>query len=133
MIASRRKLRSILTGLGLSIVFAVVTIIPIGYFLVAYAQVQQEMLFTARIKANRLAKYIYVHRELWQYETLRLGRVDRGARSDRDADTAARLRPRGNVRDGNRSRTVLAGYQRQRPDHRRGRDGRRDRSRHNAS
>jgi diguanylate cyclase (GGDEF)-like protein len=72
MIASRNRLRSLVVALGLAIALATTAVIPVGYFLVAYSEAEHELAFSARLKAARLAKYIYSHRDLWQYQTVRL-------------------------------------------------------------
>jgi PAS domain S-box-containing protein len=49
--------------------------VPAGYFLVAYSQLDHQLSLLSELKATRLAKYIYIHRELWQYHTLRLAEL----------------------------------------------------------
>jgi diguanylate cyclase (GGDEF)-like protein len=53
----------------------VAIVVPAGYFVVAYAEVRHELAFSAQLKANRLARYIYSHQELWQYQSLRLAEL----------------------------------------------------------
>ncbi|MDP3897422.1 MAG: EAL domain-containing protein [Mesorhizobium sp.] len=72
MIEPRRRLKSLVVGLGLSAALAVAVLIPAGYFAMAHGDRAYEVDFSARLKASRLAKYIYSHRTLWQYQTLRL-------------------------------------------------------------
>jgi signal transduction histidine kinase/ActR/RegA family two-component response regulator len=75
MNASRRRLRSLVTVFGLFVSFATFLLIPAGYFVLTYSQGVNELEFSARLKANRLAKYIYSHQELWQYQTARLDQL----------------------------------------------------------
>lgn len=48
---------------------------PVGYLFLAYAQLNNELTLLTDIKATRLARYIYVHQELWQYQTFRLTEI----------------------------------------------------------
>ena len=58
MTASRTRLRSLVSWLGLAVALAVTLVVPAGYFAVAYATLNHELSFAAHLKANRLAKYI---------------------------------------------------------------------------
>ncbi|MBI2738692.1 MAG: PAS domain S-box protein [Rhodospirillales bacterium] len=75
MTSSRGRLRSLVTWLGLSVALAVALVIPAGYFAIVYSQFDRELSFAANLKASRLARFIYANRELWQYQTLRLGHL----------------------------------------------------------
>ncbi|WP_088342571.1 MULTISPECIES: ATP-binding protein [Rhodomicrobium] len=75
MIKSRRTLRSLVTTLGLFVALSTAILVPLGYLAVVYAQSNQELLLTAQIKASRLARYIYTHEELWQYQRVRLAEL----------------------------------------------------------
>ena len=75
MIASRRALGRVVGWLGLGIGLAVAVALPAGYLLVAWSQLGQELSLLSEIKAARLGKYIYIHQELWQYQTLRLAEL----------------------------------------------------------
>jgi signal transduction histidine kinase/AmiR/NasT family two-component response regulator len=72
MKASRLRLRSLVTSFGISVALATFVVVPAGYFVLAYSGATQELAFSARLRANRLAKYIYSHNELWRYQTARL-------------------------------------------------------------
>jgi diguanylate cyclase (GGDEF)-like protein/PAS domain S-box-containing protein len=72
MMKSRNRLAARVSWLGLAVALAVTIAGPAGYFVVAYAEIQHELSFSAHLKANRLAKYIYSHRELWQYQIAKL-------------------------------------------------------------
>jgi signal transduction histidine kinase/AmiR/NasT family two-component response regulator len=75
MNASRRRLRNLVTGFGLVVALATFVLVPTGYFVLTYSEGTHELAFSARLKANRLAKYIYSHQELWQYQTVRLAEL----------------------------------------------------------
>jgi PAS domain S-box-containing protein len=72
MTYSRGKLGKIIGWLGLCIGLAVAIVGPVGYLLVGYSQLGHQLSLLAELKAGKLAKYIYVHRELWEYHSLRL-------------------------------------------------------------
>lgn len=72
MIESRRKINTLVVSLGLAAALVVAVLTPAGYFAVAYSEMAHEVAFSARLKASRLAKYIYAHQTLWQYQTVRL-------------------------------------------------------------
>src|SRR5688500_2344015 len=75
MNASRRRLTSLVTGLGLAIALATFVLIPAGYLVRTHLEAEHELEFSARLKANRAAKYIYSHQKLWQYQTVRLAEL----------------------------------------------------------
>ncbi len=80
--ASRRRLRVLFTAFGTAFAITIALGVPLAYFLSAYSVVQHELLFAARIKANRLARYIYTHEQLWQYQTVRLSALIEVPESD---------------------------------------------------
>ena len=75
MIYSRKKLGRIVTWLGACNSLIVAIILPAGFLLVASSQLNTKLSFLAELKAARLAKYIYLHQDLWQYQTLRLAEI----------------------------------------------------------
>jgi len=75
MNTSRRRLRNLVTGLALSVAFATLVLVPAGYFALSFSHLQHDLEFSAQLKANRLAKYIYTHRDLWEYQTVRLAEL----------------------------------------------------------
>jgi PAS domain S-box-containing protein len=83
--SSRGRLRSLVTWLGLSVALAVSLVIPAGYFAIVYSQLDRELSFAAHLKANRLSRFIYANRELWQYQTLRLGHLIEVPEADESA------------------------------------------------
>lgn len=85
MTSSRVRLRSLVTWLGLSVALAVALVIPAGYFVIVYSQLNRELSFAAHLKANRLSQFIYANRELWQYQTPRLGQLIEVPEADESA------------------------------------------------
>ena len=75
MNASRRRLRKLVTSIGVGVALLTSVVVPAGYLFVAYSETAHELAFSTRLKANRLAKYIYSHEELWQYQTLRIAEI----------------------------------------------------------
>ena len=75
MIPSRSKLGTIVGWAGLCIGLTVAIAVPAGYLMVAYSRLDHELSLLADLKANRVSKYIYVHQELWRYQTLRLAEL----------------------------------------------------------
>jgi PAS domain S-box-containing protein len=75
VIASRHRIGRVIAGLGLAIGLTVAVAVPVGYLLVAYTQLGQHLSLLAELNATRVAKYIYTHRDLWQYHTLRLAEI----------------------------------------------------------
>ena len=71
----RRSLRSLLGGLALAVALLGGVGIPMGYALVEYVERTRLLSFKAELNANRLAKYIYSHEQLWQYQRERLGEI----------------------------------------------------------
>jgi diguanylate cyclase (GGDEF)-like protein len=71
----RRSLRSLLGGLALAVALLGGVGIPVGYALVEYVERTRLLSFKAELNANRLAKYIYSHEQLWQYQRERLGEI----------------------------------------------------------
>lgn len=69
---SIRSLRTIAGSIGLAVAVAVSVAAPAGYFLVGYVNLSHEGDFKSRLTAERMAKYIYLHRTLWRYQASRL-------------------------------------------------------------
>jgi diguanylate cyclase (GGDEF)-like protein len=94
---TQNSLRSVVTGAGLILALITAVSIPAGYLFVEYSAVANNLEFKAQLKANRLAKYIYLHSELWQYHGVRLAELIEvpEARADGDqqriVDAAGRL------------------------------------------
>ena len=75
MIRSRNRLGRVVAWLGVSIGLTVAIVVPAGYLWVACSELTLELSLLAELKAGKLAKYIYVHQDLWQYQTLRLAEL----------------------------------------------------------
>ena len=126
---SRTRLRALVTWLGLSVALAFTLIVPAGYFAIAYAKLNDELSFSANLKANRLAKYIYVNQQLWQYQSPRLSQLIEVPEADEremrqrifDAEGKPGVRGRRRARSAGRHRSRAAGRFRN--------DGRLDRDR----
>jgi PAS domain S-box-containing protein len=69
------RLRRVITWLGAAIGLTIAIVGPFGYLVVAYSKLNHAQSMLTDLKAARLAKYIYVHRELWQYNQLRLAEL----------------------------------------------------------
>jgi diguanylate cyclase (GGDEF)-like protein len=69
------SLRSVVSAIGLSVAIVTAVSIPAGYFFVEYSGAAKTLDFKAHLKANRLAKYIHSHDNLWQYQTVRLAEL----------------------------------------------------------
>ena len=72
---TQNSMRSFVTGVGLFVAIVTAVSIPAGYLFIEYSAVANNLDFKAQLKANRLAKYIYVHSELWQYQAVRLAEL----------------------------------------------------------
>ena len=94
---TQNSMRSFVTGVGLFVAIVTAVSIPAGYLFIEYSAVANNLDFKAQLKANRLAKYIYVHSELWQYQAVRLAELievpEANARGDqqRIIDAAERV------------------------------------------
>jgi diguanylate cyclase (GGDEF)-like protein len=86
---SRNQLAAIVSRLGLVVALAVSIVVPAGYFVLGYTEVRYGLSFTANLTANRLAKYIYSHRDLWQYQAVTLAELLKVPEAD---ETNTRLR-----------------------------------------
>jgi diguanylate cyclase (GGDEF)-like protein len=68
-------LRTLVSVIALFVASFTAVLIPAGYLFVKYSEVENNLAFKAHLKANRLAKYIYSHDALWQYQTVRLAEL----------------------------------------------------------
>jgi PAS domain S-box-containing protein len=75
VIQPRSKLGHVVAGLGLCIGLTVAVAGPAGYLAVTGSELDHELSLLAELKATRLAKHIYGHQELWQYQTIRLAEL----------------------------------------------------------
>ncbi len=72
---TKNSLRSFAASVGLISAIITAVSIPAGYLFVEYSAVASNLTFKAQLKANRLAKYVYLHSELWQYQSVRLAEL----------------------------------------------------------
>jgi diguanylate cyclase (GGDEF)-like protein/PAS domain S-box-containing protein len=66
------RLRTLVATIGLIVTLAIFVSVPCGYFYVRYASTANELTYKAEQAAARVAKYIYLHRTLWQYQAPRI-------------------------------------------------------------
>src|SRR5262245_13684059 len=71
----RISLRTLVNVIGLFVAIVTAVSIPAGYLFVEYSAAANNLELKAYLKANRLAKYIYTHGELWQYQSQRLAEL----------------------------------------------------------
>ena len=69
------SLRTIIGAIGLAIAVALFLSVPAGFFAVGYTNLSHELDFKSRLTADRLAKYVYRYRKLWQYQAPRLAEL----------------------------------------------------------
>ena len=67
-----KSLRSIVSVFGLSAAILISLIGPIGYFTVVYHERAEVLSFKTHLNAAKVAKYIYGHEQLWEYQRVRL-------------------------------------------------------------
>jgi diguanylate cyclase (GGDEF)-like protein len=72
---SPNTLRSLVGAIGLVIALITGLATPIGLGTNIYFERAAFLSFKARLGANRIARYIYSHGELWQYQELRLSEI----------------------------------------------------------
>ena len=69
------SLRALVSAVALFVAILTAISLPAGYLFVEYSAAANNLAFKANLKANRLAKYIYSHTALWQYQTVRLAEL----------------------------------------------------------
>jgi diguanylate cyclase (GGDEF)-like protein len=69
------SLRALVSAIGLLVATLTAVTIPAIYFFVEYSSAANNLEFKARLKANRVAKYVYAHTALWQYQAVRLAEL----------------------------------------------------------
>jgi len=85
------SLRGLVNAVGLIVALATATSIPAGYFAIGYTNIASVLDFKAELNAGYLAKYIYTHDTLWQYQRLRLSEL-LGETEGRDKSVRKRVR-----------------------------------------
>ena len=67
------SLRKAVNAIALAVALITALAGPLGYGLVGYGNDSARASFRANLSANRVARYIYQNREMWQYQKSRLG------------------------------------------------------------
>ncbi len=65
-------LRRLVGAIGLFVAVTTAVSVPAGYLLVGYTNVSNELQFRAELAAARVAKYVFLHRTMWQFHAVRL-------------------------------------------------------------
>jgi hypothetical protein len=66
------SLRNLVSAIGLAVALVTAIAVPGIYLINAYLHTAQDLTFMARLNADRLAKYIYMHDTFWPYQQIRL-------------------------------------------------------------
>ena len=69
------SLRTLVSTIGIVVATIIFVSVPTGYFIVGYAKADHDLDFKAHLTADRVAKYVYLHRDLWQYQAVRLAEL----------------------------------------------------------
>jgi len=69
------SLRTLVSAIGFFVAIVTAVSVPTGYLFVEYSAAASALNFKAHLKGNRLAKFIYGHDALWQYQTVRLAEL----------------------------------------------------------
>ena len=69
------SLRTLVGAIGLSVALMTAVLIPAGYFAMGYLNAASLLDLKAELNARYLAKYIYTHDTLWQYQRVRLAEL----------------------------------------------------------
>jgi diguanylate cyclase (GGDEF)-like protein/PAS domain S-box-containing protein len=65
-------LRTLVSAIGLFVSIMTAVSLPVGYFAVGYVNTANLLNFKSDLDARLVAKYIYAHDSLWQYQSARL-------------------------------------------------------------
>ena len=68
-------IRTLLNGFGILIAGMVALAAPMGYLAVGLGEALGTLTFKAQLNADRVAKYVFTHNELWQYQSVRLAEL----------------------------------------------------------
>jgi hypothetical protein len=91
------SLRNLVSAIGLFVAVVTAVVVPVGYFTVGYLDSAHLLNFKADLNARSVAKYIYSHNILWQFQRVRLAelleQVDGGDDTSRKriVDSAGKL------------------------------------------
>ena len=69
------SLRGIVNAIGLTVAILTAVSIPTGYFAIGYLNVASVLAYRADQDSRLLARYIYSHSALWQYQRVRLAEL----------------------------------------------------------
>jgi diguanylate cyclase (GGDEF)-like protein len=78
------SLRTLIGTIALTVAVVTTVAVPSGYWLIGQANVSRDLDLKARIIAGRLARYIYQHDELWQYQRVRIAELIELTEADDD-------------------------------------------------
>ena len=90
-------LRAVVGGMGLVVALLLSVSVPVVYGTFGYLARADVLSFKARLNADRVAKYIYAHESLWQYQSVRLADLivlpqdDGGALRQRVVDSSGKV------------------------------------------
>jgi diguanylate cyclase (GGDEF)-like protein len=65
-------LRRLVGAIGLFVAITTAVSVPAGYVLVGYTNLSTELSFRAELAAARVSKYVFLHRAMWQFHSVRL-------------------------------------------------------------
>lgn len=80
------RLRTLVNAVGIFLAIVTAISIPAGYLFVDFSASTSALHLRAQLKANRLAKYIYSHEALWQYQNARLAELIEVSEADDAGD-----------------------------------------------
>lgn len=69
------RLRTLVATIGLVVTLTTFIAIPCGYFAVEYDNKADELAYKSDLASARVAKYIYLHQTLWQYQAPRIAEL----------------------------------------------------------
>ncbi len=90
-------LRAVVGGMGLVVALLLSVSVPVVYGTFGYLARADVLSFKAHLNADRVAKYIYAHESLWQYQSVRLADLivlpqdDGGALRQRVVDSSGKV------------------------------------------
>jgi diguanylate cyclase (GGDEF)-like protein len=66
------SLRRLVSAIGIALALITSVMLPAGYLYVGYSHVVQHLQFKAHLNAASVARYIYSHEHMWQFQYVRL-------------------------------------------------------------
>lgn len=66
------RLRRVLQAFGIVVAIITATAIPLGYSVISYTALGDELALRSKISAQKLAQYVYTHGDMWSYAPDRL-------------------------------------------------------------